>query len=64
MIFSEIFNMAINNFHSDFDIDSIIIKATQDDIQRVLSLKNCSYERLENYKIIPYSDYYIKSNYL
>lgn len=54
--------MASNNFYLDFDIDSIITKATQDDIQRVLSLKNYNYERLENYKIIPYSDYYIKSN--
>ncbi|MCM1989572.1 GNAT family N-acetyltransferase [Oceanirhabdus seepicola] len=60
-IFSEIFNMATNNFYSDFDINNIITKATQDDIQRVLSLKNSNYERLKNYEIIPYSDYYIKS---
>lgn len=61
MIFSEILNMAANNFYSDFDIDSIITKAAQDDIERILSLKNNNFERLENYKIILYSDYYIKS---
>ncbi len=61
-IFSEIFNMATNNFYLDFDINSIITKATQDDIQRVVSLKKCNYKRLEDYKIIPYRDYYIKNN--
>lgn len=61
-IFSEIFNMATNNFYLDFDINSIITKATQDDFQRVSSLDNCSYKRLENYSVIQYSDYYIKNN--
>ena len=59
-VFSEILNMASDNFFADFDIDNIIIKATQDDTERVLALENNNFEKLQSNSIISYSDYYIK----
>jgi len=59
-IFSEILKMTTDNFYSDFGIENIIIKATQDDKQRTLALDNNNFERLEDYKIIRYPNYYIK----
>ena len=42
-------------------IENVIIKATQDNIQRILVLKNNSFDKLENKNIISYDDdYYIK----
>lgn len=59
-IFSEILKIAKDNFYIDFDIESIIIKATADDIQRTLAIDNSGFEKLENKSIVPYNDYYIK----
>lgn len=59
-IFSEILKMVTDNFYTDFDIENIIIKATQDDNQRILALENNNFEKLKNNSIIPYSDYYVK----
>lgn len=58
-VFSEILKMVTDNFFTDFNIKNIIIKATQDDIQRILALRNNNFDILEN-NSFPYSDYFIK----
>jgi len=60
-VFSEIFKMTAENFFSDFGIKKIITKYPEDDQQRVLGLEKCNFERVEDYKIIPYSNYYMKN---
>lgn len=59
IVLSEILRMVSDNFHTDFDIKNIIIKATKDDGERVLALENNSFDKLKN-NTFPYSDYYIK----
>lgn len=61
-IFSEILKMVTGNLYADFDIDNIIIKATKDDIQRILALENNNFVNLKSNSLISYDDYYIKSN--
>lgn len=58
--FSEISKMVTDSFYTDFDIENIITKATQDDIQRSLALENNNFDKLKNNTFIPYIDYYIK----
>ena len=60
VVFSEILKMATDNFYLDFAISNIIIKATEDDTQRVLALENNNFEELKNNSFIRYSVYYIK----
>jgi hypothetical protein len=59
-IFSEILKMVTDNFYGDFDIENIIIKSTQDDVQRSLALEHSNFKKLKNNTFIPFSDYYIK----
>ena len=59
--FTDIFKIVTNNFYTDFDIKNIIIKATPDDIQRILALENNNFDKVKNNTFIPYSDYFIKS---
>lgn len=44
--------MATKNFYIDFDIKNIVIKASKDDLPRVLALKNNSFDKYEEKSII------------
>lgn len=58
-IFTEIYSMVKNQMFSDFQIKKIITKCNVEEEQRVFGLKRCKFQKLEDYKIIPYKNYYI-----
>lgn len=57
---SEIIDIVIDNLCEAFQVEHIITKAIQDAKERILSLNNKNFERLEDKAILPYDDYYIR----
>ncbi|WP_150272895.1 GNAT family N-acetyltransferase [Paenibacillus tepidiphilus] len=61
-IFSEILGMATDHLYIDFGIEHIITKAPKDDIPRIQALEDNHFSRIEDKRVIPFDDYYLKKN--